>query len=145
MLLQETHCTDNQQKLWASEWGGQMITSNCNSDKRGVALLFKPNISLQINKITRDNVGRFVICDCYVKEQPLLICCVCAPNEDKPQFFLDLFDAMSKHQHTERVIGGDFNLVLEKKLDSHDRVVNNDKAVNILKSYMDEVMLVDIW
>ena len=35
MLLQETHCTDNQQKLWASEWGGQMITSNCNSDNEG--------------------------------------------------------------------------------------------------------------
>lgn len=41
IYLQETHSTPQDQKIWASEWGGRVLFSHGLSNSRGVAILFK--------------------------------------------------------------------------------------------------------
>ena len=43
------------------------------------------------------------------------------------------------------MLAGDLNLVLNVDKDSYNRKNNNYKSVSVLKAYMEEAMLIDIW
>ena len=68
-MLQEVHCTENSNHLWAAEWGYQTIFSTYSSNKAGVCILFNNNSNLQIRKLFVDPSGRFIICDIKVNER----------------------------------------------------------------------------
>ena len=81
-------------------------------------------------------------------EQLFIIANVYAPNKDKPEFFVNLFQQLNEIKGR-RVIIGDFNLVLDTELDAksvHDRTyINKTNSCELLKQYMEESMLSDIW
>ena len=68
-----------------------------------------------------------------------------APNKDSSNFFMNVFESISKHQAADRIIAGDFNLVLEEGMDSINRKQNNCKSKVMLKEYMKEALLIDIY
>ena len=131
--------------IWASEYGGKMFFSNGESNCRGVAICTRRDLDIQINKIQKDEKGRFIIIDSVVNEKPLLLVNIYAPNEDEPQFFAELFCEMAGAMAIDRVIAGDFNLVLDPVKDAYNRKSNNSKACHVIQSYMDEAQMVDIW
>ena len=53
------------------------------------------NFNFQIEKVSIDPQGRFIICDIKTNETCLTWANVYAPNEDNPAFFLDLFDHLT--------------------------------------------------
>ena len=71
ILLQETHCTKNQENRWCTEWGGKIIFSNGESNARGVAMLINKGIDMKILKTVRDDDGRLLICEIRVEEQTI--------------------------------------------------------------------------
>ena len=145
IMVQETHSSAETQALWKSQWGSEAIFSHGQTNARGVMILFRKSANYSIGKTTIDKEGRFIVCDCKVNNQEILLVNVYAPNEDKPSFFIELFEAISKHTTANRIIGGDFNLVLDVQADSKYRATNNTKACKLLNSYMEESQLVDIW
>ena len=44
LCLQETHCSEPDEQIWKSEWGGQIVFSNGTSAARGVAICCKKPI-----------------------------------------------------------------------------------------------------
>lgn len=48
ILLQETHCTQSDEKIWLSEWGGAGYFSHGKSNARGVAILFSRDFNPKI-------------------------------------------------------------------------------------------------
>ena len=62
LCLQETHSTQDVEKLWASEWGGVALFSHGTSNSRGVALLIKKNYHINVIDTRICNSGRKIQC-----------------------------------------------------------------------------------
>ena len=62
-------------------------------------------------------------------------------NDDKPQFSLRLFELIATHKCIDMLIMGDFNLVIDEKLNSCNWKNNSSKAKDVLLAYMDEMLL----
>ena len=145
VLLQETHSIKDDNNFWRSEFGGEAIFSNGESNARGVAILFQKRLNAEIKKVSTDKSGRYIIVDCVINGKIMTIINVYAPNIDDSEFFRKLFSGISMHDCTNIVIVGDLNLVLNEKIDAINRKNNNVKAKGTLSSFMEEMMLVDIW
>ena len=113
-ILQEAHCAENN---WKAEWGYQALFSCHSSKKAGVAILFNNNFNFQIQRSYSDPGGRFIICNLTTNGRHFTLANIYAPNEDDPNFCVDLFNHLLDFKCDEIVIGGDFNLVLDVEKD----------------------------
>ena len=69
-----------------------------------------------------------------------------APNNDSPEFYVNVLDQIDAVGNDHRIIGGHFNLVLNKELDQKGGLGNiNENAAKLLKHRMQEEELIDIW
>ena len=114
VFLQETHCTSNMENLWQSEWGNKCLFSNGVSNSCGVAMLFGKNMSNNIQDIIRDTEGRKLICKIAVNDSTFCFANLYSPNTDKPLFFQEVFNDVTKLDCIFNIIGVDFNVVRDK-------------------------------
>ena len=145
IMLQETHSEKEDEQIWRSQWGSDIFFSHGERNARGTATLFSKKLQHEVKKINIDNDGRIVMIDCKINDKELLITNVYAPNKDDPNFFVNMFSMMSNFNTADRIIAGDLNLVLDVKNDACNRKGNNTKSQAIVKSYMEETMMIDIW
>ena len=145
IMLQETHSTKEDEEIWRTQWNGTVIYDHGDSKARGTAILFRKHLDATNSKITRSKVGRYIIVDCKINGKEIMLINVYAPNNDEPEFFVQLFKAMSLHSHADRIMAGDMNLTMETTKDSINRKNNNEKALHVLKAYLSETMMTDIW
>ena len=145
IFLQETHTCKKNIKLYETEWGSKWCTASCSSNSRGAAILFKPNSKLQIKKTACDHNGRHVICTVQMDTSLYTFCNIYAPNDDSPEFFNSVFKTLAKFSEENIIIGGDFNTVMDLKLDRFNSTQNNNKASTLIKTYMEQYQMYDIW
>lgn len=146
ILVQETHSTRRNEKIWQAEWGGDIIFSLYNSRARGVAVLFKKGLNYKINNQLSSTNGRYLILEIETNELSFLLINVYAPNEDNPNFFTNLFSEVNKYENPNKLYGGDFNLVLDPLLDKVG-VINNPKqnARRVIQQEIQDHDLIDYW
>ena len=144
-LLQETHSEKATENIWRSEWGGPALFSHGSSSARGVAILFRKGFHCNISNIMTDFEGRFIGCNITtLNGLSFCLCNVYGPNEDKPAFF----DAISQNiceLNPEKIIMGDYNVVLNTKLDRYQSTANNKKSFRSLVQLMSDYSLEDVW
>ena len=146
ICIQETHCQIEYEELWKNQVGFEIIFSNGTSSSRGVATCIKKSSDIKIVKISKDQQGRILIVDVDLQNVVFTIVNLYAPNEDDPDFFLELFALLQNHKNEEIVMTGDFNLVMQTEIDaSNPNRRNNVKALAVLQHFMDEMMLTDCW
>ena len=149
VLLQETHATKNQEKIWTNEWGGKAYFANGASNARGVAIFIKKDIKVNVIKKYYDKNGRFIILEINVENQVITLGNIYGPNTDDPEFFVNinkLLEPMSEN----KILIGDFNVALDDKLDRYNSKVNRqmkykNKAKAALRQLMSDYLLEDIW
>ena len=144
-FLQETHvsCEETAQ-LWRHEWNTPMFHSWGTTQSAGVSIISKNQVSI-IDEI-KDNEGRLLILNCEIKGTRFLLINLYGYNRDNPEFFLSVIEKLELIKDLGfMVMGGDYNLVLEPKLDRHKSLVNYDKSVTVLKEYTERAQLMDIW
>ena len=81
-----------------------------------------------------------------ISERVYVIGNVYGPNVDTPTFYqtvISMFDLFDTYDAV--LIGGDFNLVLDPKLDRNGSLFNHSKSKEILEEYMERTALCDIW
>ena len=145
-VLQEVHCTENTKHLWSAELGYQAIFSSCKSNKAGVCLLFNNNLNLQIQKLHRDPLGRFIICDLKADGKCLTLANIYAPNDDNLSFFQNLFDHLLDFNCEDIIIGGDFNLVLDVAKDKEGGLAKtHQNSLKTVQEFSENLYLVDVW
>ena len=100
ILLQETHSSPENEKIWEAQWGGRILFSHGTTAARGVCILFKKELFLNITQITRDMEGRLLICqlDSGSDSNQICVCNVYAPNQDSPSFFDMLEENLASYQ-----------------------------------------------
>ena len=146
-FLQETHCTTdrNTQNLWSQEWGNKCLFANGTQEARGVAMLFNKKCSQQVKEVHRDINGRYLICKLEILDETYCVANVYAPNENKVNFFTEIFSIIRNMNTTHIIIGGDLNVVQNVQVDrSMPKEYNKLNKEEIVKG-MDEFDLCDIW
>ena len=98
---------------------------------------------VEIKKISRDTDGRLLIIDATIKESDVVLMNIYAPNTDSPEYLANAFEMLGSHKHADRIIAGDFNLVMDEKLDVVNRKGNNKKSQKVIKTVVNDSMLVD--
>ena len=89
--------------------------------------------------------GRYIVCKITLNDHTLCLVNIYAPNENKPEFFVELFEIIREMECTHIVCGGDFNVAMNSELDrSIDKKYNKLNWQEIKKG-VDEFELNDIW
>ena len=91
ILMQETHTQKCSEIIFKAEWGGKIIFDHGESNARGVAVLFNPNVRSEIGAVTRSDNGRYLMIDCMINCKKVLITNIYTPNDDRPEFFVEIY------------------------------------------------------
>ena len=145
-LLQESHCTKEQEKTWQNEWGYRAYYSSHTSNSRGVVTLVNNTFKYELHSILSDSEGRYVILDCSISGQRCVIANIYGPNEDEPLFFDMLRTKLEQFENSSFILGGDYNVVQDYILDTINiRNRNNPNAHKSVINLRDELDLIDPW
>ena len=93
-----------------------------------------------------DDNGRYIILNACIGDKEVTLANLYAQNEDTPEFFLEIIEHIENFPNDNRIIGGDFNLVLNLEIDKNGgRLSTNLRARNTISLWMEETDLLDIW
>ena len=149
ICLQETHSEKADEKSWRTEWRGKIHYSHGDRNSRGTAILIRKNAPVTINQVVRDKEGRFIGCEVFHEESHFNLLNIYAPNKDTPEFFLKTFIDIAKLEESttnDKIMVGDFNLALNLDLDkTGGRYTTNKRSVKVVKGYMEDEALFDIY
>ena len=146
ILLQETHSNQTDEKLWKCEWGGDIFYSHGTNHCNGVAILVKKSLKYEQTATYVDQTGRILLIEIKFNDKVFVIGNVYAPTNDEPTFFDALFSTVVNFTKHDLVLGGDWNPVLDNKLDkdggpAHSNQLSKEKV----KSYLNVFDLCDVF
>lgn len=146
IFVQESHCTSEKEKLWSSEWGRKIWCAHGTSAARGVMVLLKRNLPLEVVECNQLFDGRVIMLTVKIDEALYVLVNVYGPNEDNPHFYVQLFEEIEKLDVVDLLIVGDLNATLNYKLDTRGCTSDShSKKREIINSYMDLQEMSDIW
>ena len=138
IFLQETHSCFNDEKLWQYEWGGKLFFSHGENNSEGVAILIKQSLKIDFGNLNIDPTGRYCFAEIKINDKSFVIGSIYAPTKDEPAFFDSLFSVIANFFHTDLILAGDWNVVLNDTLDKDGGPQNvNKNSKEKIKSYMD--------
>ena len=147
ILLQETHSIAEVEKEWKTEWGGEIIYSHGARNARGTAILIKSDLkNVEIHEVKRDQNGRCALVDLNIGKMRLTIGNIYGPNVDDDGFYKEALDLIDSLPNDNRILGGDFNLVLnlgKDKMGGVNRTLK--KSRQLVLNWMEHTNMVDIW
>ena len=147
VMLQETHNTVKNAKLWKCEWGGEWLNSYGKSNARGVSILFKPKLTnkVKISNVYRDTAGRILVVSITFEEQTSTLVNIYRENDDSVDTLCEIHNTLANRHDDHIIIGGDFNLVLNNELDARNRKLSHPTSHKVLAQMIDDFELTDIW
>lgn len=145
LFLQETHIAVGQERKLRANWISQVYQAPFNSKARGVAILFRKGISFQLDSVTADPHGRYVMISGQLNSLYITMLNIYGPNTDEPIFFKKIFDLIPC-RCANVIVGGDFNCYLDPYLDrSSTKPPSTIASVQILNRLIKDRNMVDIW
>ena len=144
LVMLETHSEVKSETIWQSQWGGKILFSHGTSMARGVAVCLTKKLANKVKKVVSDDSGRFIILDLIEDGVLVTLAAIYAPNKDDPEFFRKIRDILRERSEN-KVIIGDFNLVLDVELDRLNTYHNNERAKSVVEDIMDEFCMKDVW
>uniref|UniRef100_A0AAX7UEF8 exodeoxyribonuclease III n=1 Tax=Astatotilapia calliptera TaxID=8154 RepID=A0AAX7UEF8_ASTCA len=145
IFLQETHRNINNQQTLRAKWISQVYQAPFTSKARGVAILFKKNVSFCPDSVVADPYGRYLIVTGQINSIPITLLNIYAPNVDNPDFFKNVFNLIPTVT-ANIIIGGDFNCFLDIFLDRlSTKAPSNIRSVQTLNDLIKTRNLIDIW
>ena len=145
MYLQETHIRPTKEKLLRCSWASQIFQSMFSSKAQGVAILICKTVPFRHVSTVSDPNGQFVQVTGYIYSFHVMQLNVCGPNFDDPAFFCKIFNSLPDLADTHLIVGGDFNCVLDSRLDRLALLNQSSTSSMVLNDLMSSMNLVDIW
>ena len=128
------------------------LFSHGNNLGQGEAILIPNTIipRLNISQVEKDSEGRYILFECEIDENCLVIVHVCVLTKDQIdlqiQFMKLLKDYLEKYSDKNLIIRGDFNICLNYSLDTRGgKKENTSKCTNSINSLIEEYNLSNIW
>ena len=104
---------------------------------KGVAILFKQNVHKTIHNCITDKEGIYVVLDIELDDIRCTLVNLYSPNEDEPEFFIELVQTIDALPNDHRIVGGDFNFVLDLDMDKYGgRKTTKINSQTLIKNWM---------
>ena len=145
VFLQEVHSTSKTNSLWSSEWGQMILFANGEGNAKGVVTMLSKELSKTVKEIRRDINGRYVICKLEIRNYTYCLVNLYAPNRDDSAFFQEIFSHIDELECVYIIMGGDFNVAREEKIDRSKCEQYHPKAANFIHNQMENWQLADVW
>lgn len=140
--LQDTHFTREIEPYIQVQWGYRCLFNSFRGNARGVAVLINNNFEFKIHKVKHDKEGNLLIIDIDIEGERIILVNVYGPNGDNPQFYEHAFKQIEEFENEKILICGDFNLVIDQNLDTHNyKHLNNPKSRQII---LDKIELYEL-
>ena len=133
-------------KCFKEDWGAEVVTSVNSSESRGIALLFAKNLDYKIVEVEEIERGNALLVQLYIGEMKFHLCVLYGPNTDSPDFYINLKNSLLQKENIPIIICGDWNVVMDYKLDTRGYLKeNNTKARREILDMIEATDLVDTW
>uniref|UniRef100_H9GUV3 Reverse transcriptase domain-containing protein n=1 Tax=Anolis carolinensis TaxID=28377 RepID=H9GUV3_ANOCA len=148
VVFQETHiCQKHVAHLKNNKLGKEFFSADL-TKKRGVVLYVNESIPAELK--FKDMEGRIIAVEIKLNQEKILICNIYAPNGPKTQFASNLREQMAKTDSDHIILLGDFNGVIDQKLDRSKKKnrKSKDKIGQLPKNFLNlkkEFDLQDVW
>lgn len=147
-FLQETHLPQKQENFIRSNWGYSVWLAGSDTNRNGVAILFSNKFEYKVHNVIRDDDGHFLLLDIEFLKKRITLANVYGPSSrDSPEFFNTLGTKLEQLGNDYVVMGGDWNVVLDCKLDSRNytSVLNRPRSRNAIMDLMVKFDLIDVF
>uniref|UniRef100_A0AAR2KM44 exodeoxyribonuclease III n=1 Tax=Pygocentrus nattereri TaxID=42514 RepID=A0AAR2KM44_PYGNA len=111
---------------------------------RGVAILFSNSVYFECTSEIKDKEGRYIFVKGKIENNEVTFCNVYAPPGERWTLFDKIFNLVATETSGILVCAGDFNLILNPKLDSTNQQRRSPFKMKIRK-VMQELGLIDTW
>ena len=81
IFLQETHSTEQMERVWQNQWPEKIFFAHGTSKSRGVAILYK-NVECSIINTKSDENGRYIIQDIKIENKIFTLVSIYAPTRN---------------------------------------------------------------
>ena len=146
--MQETFVTKDIEPVLQVERKGSLFFNNGTSHSKGVLIVVKEGLPIEIKECIRQPGGRVIGLRVSHNENFYFIVNVYAPTKqlEKVKFFKDLYSWLKKHKHTDDslLLGGDWNSVQNPHIDTQG-LSYAYKPSDWLNKIRKTFNLVDIW
>ena len=149
ICIQESHCTDKNVNQFISDWNGEArFALTDSSHSRGVCILFKSILQLDVQNCHSSDDGRLLLLNLLVNNIPLTVCGVYAPNNEtmRCSFFKKIKFWIRRHclYPDDLIILGDFNCCV-RDIDRSRNTHLKDKSRHELNHLLNTLKLLDMW
>ena len=146
ICLADIHSNQLTENNFKEDWGYDCYINSFTSSSRGTAVLIRGKLPISVLEIDKDTNGNLLILVIRYSDITMTLVVVYGPNEDSPEFYLNLLDKLKTKDQGPLILCGDWNLVLNFKLDTFGYIrENNVKAREKVKELMDSFNLIDGW
>ena len=146
MFLQETHLKATDHQRLHRNWIGQQFHSKFHSKARGVAILIRNTVQFSPSSILEDPYGRYVIVSGLLYSTKVTLANIYAPNWDDHNFVSKIISLLPDLNTYELILGGDFNCVLDTKLDrSSPKPAHTSLTAKTIQAFLEDFAISDAW
>ena len=145
-MLQETHSGENNHNPWKYEWGNDAFRSGIYNNSTGIGILINPTVSYTIHNYTELIPDRMQALELIINDKEINLISIYGPNNDNGYFFKQLEIFQKENDEKSFIIDGDFNTVLNEKLDKRNgRIGTHQRCGAVINNIFDAYSLTDIW
>ena len=146
--LQETYITNEVAANWKNEWNGELYFHSGTSNSKGQIILLNKNIDMDKEPSVIQCNERLIALDISVDGIRYFIINIYAPNKKQEKVifynYLNTF-LNSLDSDIKTIICGDFNTVLDNKLDIISGLPHDKKEIENFNSLLSKFDLYDSW
>ena len=129
VCLQDSHLIEKDIQDFSDVWGGECFIHGIKSNVRGVAILIGNNLEYKVLNCHTDLDGNYLHLKLQLDTMSLNLIMIYSPNSDNPNFFQNIQEILEQNSADYSIVCGDFNVVLNPKLDTYNYLyINNPKA-----------------
>lgn len=145
-LIQESHLkAGDVQRFQNGRF--KLIAHSCAQTKtKGVLILVDRRLSLSVDQVGDDGLGRFVYCKVRLNNVKVALASIYAPNVDDAAFLSDVsYTLLEMCDGYHLVVGGDYNSVVDPALDRSSVVGGGSQSTSLLNTFIRDLNVVDLW
>jgi exonuclease III len=152
VFLQESYSSNEIENKWVQEWGGTGYFLHGTKHSKGIAILIRKNLNINILDIEKDKSNRILLLKIKIDERILYLINVYAPNKEAEQitFINAISRIITKYEINNGdnvIIGGDWNQVMNVNLDKCGGIshIVRQKYADKIAELMGTIDVLDIW
>ena len=150
VFLQETYSTRDVENIWKNQWRGNLFFSHGTCHSKGVLVLVRDNLDLNLQTVKIDSEGRYIMLDAIIQDSRYCLLNIYAPNKcsEQIQFFQNISEeikTLTAECDSPTIVGGDFNVILDEVLDGRGGNQKRNESAKYVEELSVEHDLIDIW